>query len=301
MSRAGTNVVSTTHEVIISSGRTIPLPGGKAAVDSVGAWLRVAIAGAWLFGPMYSAVIAAGRRGNRPLLHRLERAWGRQAATAARIRIELIGLEHIERDHPYVVAPLHEGFADALALLRLPLDLVFAARDELFTWRYLGPYLRAAGHPLVPTHDGISGYRALLRMAPTVFDRRESLVVFPQGTILGIESAFSAGAFHLARRFDRPLLPVVITGSHLVWEHPYDPALHLGRTIRLEVLPPIPGAEAVTGAAELEREMKRRALAVVGAPVRRFEPERDGWWDDYPYEIDPHFVDLHQRLAEHRA
>jgi 1-acyl-sn-glycerol-3-phosphate acyltransferase len=47
--------------------------------------------------------------------------------------------------------------------------------------------------------------------------------------------------------------------------------------------------------------MKRRALAVVGAPVRRFEPERDGWWDDYPYEIDPHFVDLHQRLAEHRA
>lgn len=250
---------------------------------------------------MYSAVVWAGRRGNRPLLHRLERAWGRQAATAARIRIELIGVEHIARNQQYVVAPLHEGFADALALLRLPLDLVFAARDELFAWRYLGRYLRAAEHPLVPTHDGVSGYRALLRAAPTVFGQGESLVVFPQGTILGIESAFSAGAFHLAKRFGRPLLPVVLTGSHLVWEHPYDRGLHLGRTIRLEVLPPVPGTEAVTRATELEREMKRRALAVVGAPVRRFEPECDGWWDDYPYEIDPSFADLHQRLAEHRA
>jgi 1-acyl-sn-glycerol-3-phosphate acyltransferase len=250
---------------------------------------------------MYSALIAAGRAGNRPLLHRLERAWGRQAATAARIRIELIGLDSIDPDRSYVVAPLHEGFADALALLRLPLDLVYAARDELFTWRYLGGYLRSAGHVLVPTRDGASGYRSLLRAAPTVFARGESLAVFPQGTILGIESAFSAGAFRLAQRFDRPLLPVVITGSHLVWEHPYDPALHLGRTIRLEVLPPVPGDEAVARAAELEQEMKQRALAVVGAPARRFEPDRDGWWDDYPYEIDPSFEDLHQRLAEHRA
>ena len=250
---------------------------------------------------MYWALLTAGRARNRQWLHRLERAWGHQATAVAQIRVESIGVDLIDPGRSYVVAPLHEGFADALALLRLPLDLVFAARDELFEWRYLGGYLRAAGHVVVPTHDGASGYRSLLRAAPAVFARGESLVVFPQGTILGVESAFSAGAFRLAQRFDRPLLPIVLTGSHLVWEHPYDPALHLGRTIRLEVLPPIPGVAAVARATALEREMKRRALDVVGAPVRRFEPERDGWWDDYPYEIDPAFANLHRRVARHRS
>ena len=233
--------------------------------------------------------------------HALERAWASQAAGAARIRIELIGTHYVDPSTTYVVAPLHEGFADALALVRLPLDLVFAARDELFDWRFLGPYLRAAEQINVPTHDGAGAYRALLRAAPRIFERGESLAVFPQGTILGIESAFRAGAFRLAARFDRPLLPVVITGSHLVWEHPYRPTLRLDRTVRLEVLPAVPGADAVDRAAEIERQMKTKALEVRGAPARRFEPDRDGWWDDYPYEIDPRFEDLHRRVAAHRA
>ena len=301
MSGGGAYVASSMRPVNIEGERALLLPGGKAAVHSASSWLRIAVAGAWLFGPMYGAVISAARLRNRPLLHRVERSWAAQAAAAGRVRIELVGVDHVDPDASYVVAPLHESFADALALFRLPLDLVFAARDELFEWRFLGRYLNNAQHVLVPTHVGAGGYRSLVRAAPTVFSRGESLAVFPQGTILGIESAFSPGAFHLARRFDRPLLPVIITGGHLVWEYPYRRTLRLGRTVRLEVLPPILGAEAVARAAELESEMKQRALAIVGAPARRFDPERDGWWDDYPYEIDPGFPDLHRRVAEHRA
>ena len=51
---------------------------------------------------------------------------------------------------------------------------------------------------------------------------------------------------------------------------------------------------------ELERTMKQRALAQVEAPVRRFVPERDGWWDEYEYEIDQDFPDLYRRVEEHR-
>ena len=51
---------------------------------------------------------------------------------------------------------------------------------------------------------------------------------------------------------------------------------------------------------ELERTMKRRALMAHEAPVRRFVPERDGWWDDYEYTIDDDFPDLHRQVADHR-
>ena len=36
-----------------------------------------------------------------------------------------------------------------------------------------------------------------------------------------------------------------------------------------------------------ETEMKRRALAVLDAPVRRYVPERDGTWEGYRFELDP--------------
>jgi 1-acyl-sn-glycerol-3-phosphate acyltransferase len=46
--------------------------------------------------------------------------------------------------------------------------------------------------------------------------------------------------------------------------------------------------------------MKQRALSSDIEP-RRFEPDRDGWWDDYPYEIDSDFPELADRVAEHRS
>jgi 1-acyl-sn-glycerol-3-phosphate acyltransferase len=51
----------------------------------------------------------------------------------------------------------------------------------------------------------------------------------------------------------------------------------------------------------MERTMKKRAVANRDAPARRFDPDRDGWWDDYRYEIDPDFADLHARVARHRS
>jgi 1-acyl-sn-glycerol-3-phosphate acyltransferase len=128
----------------------------------------------------------------------------------------------------------------------------------------------------------------------------ESVVVFPQGSILGVEVAFQAGAFRLAARTSRPLLPVVLTGSHEVWKHPYSPALHFDRTIRLEVLPPVAGREAMDSMRHVERTMKRRALAAEPGP-RRFDPDRDGWWDGYPYEIDEDFPELREMVHEHRC
>jgi 1-acyl-sn-glycerol-3-phosphate acyltransferase len=45
--------------------------------------------------------------------------------------------------------------------------------------------------------------------------------------------------------------------------------------------------------------MKQKALQAFPEP-RHFDPDRDGWWDDYGYEIDPDYPELAERVAEHR-
>ena len=242
----------------------------------------------------------AGRLGAAQLRHRAERTWARLAVRMLRIDLQITGLEHIDPAESYVVVPLHEGFADIVALLHLPIDLQFVARTELADWRVLGSYLRSSGQITVDTERPLAAYRHLLDRAPSVFARGESLVVFPQGTILGIESAFSEGAFRLAERQGRPVLPIVLAGAGQVWAHPFSPLVRFRRTIRMEILDAIPAKAARSHIPELQRQMKQIALAR-SPQARRFVPERDGWWDDYRYEIDPGFPKLLSRVERHRA
>ena len=282
------------------------LLGGRVGLPTLGLYLRTLVGAAlWLGAPPLAARLLA-RFGARDALHHLERRWARGVARHLRLRLELAGLEHLDPREAYVVAPLHESCADPLALLHLPLKLRCAVRDEFLAWRLLGPYLRDTGHLALRPEEGAGSYRALRRAAPAVFAAGESLVVFPQGSILGIEADFLPGAFALARALGRPLLPVALTGGHRVWEHPYTPRLRYGQRVSLRVLPPMPAGECLARSVdELRREVQRRlkATALSGgmAPPRRFVPARDGYWDGYAYRIDPAFAELAADVARHRA
>ncbi len=263
-------------------------------------WVRSVVRGAGLFGPSYLRLMRAARSNDRRRLHAAERVWAAAAAAAIDLTIEVHGLDHIDPTERYVVAPLHEGFTDLLALQKLPLEMAYTAAEELFTWRYLGEYLSTSHQVAVSRTSGASAYRSLHAAGRMACDQGESLVVFPQGTILGIETAFQRGAFRLAEHLGMPVLPVILTGSAGVWDFPFSTSLHVGRTIRLEVLPPVPTDMTVATSASLEWEMKERALTVTPGP-RRFLPERDGWWDGYRYEIDDRFTELRHAVDEHRS
>ncbi len=252
-----------------------------------------------LFGPARLVLTVAALLPERGLYRAVERWWARLAARLVGLRIDVSGLEHIEPGERYVVASLHEGFADSLALLHLPLSLTAVARDELATFPFLGPQLARGRHLLVRPERPLQSARTLHREARAAIDDGDSILVFPQGSILGIELAFQPGAFHLARRLGRPLLPVVVTGGHRVWEHPFTPTLRVNQAMSVVVLPPIPPEEAVARQAAVEEEMKRLALSSE-TPPRHFDPSRDGYWDDYRYEIHPDFPDLARRVASHR-
>jgi 1-acyl-sn-glycerol-3-phosphate acyltransferase len=222
------------------------------------------------------------------------------------IELTVEGLELVDPHQTYLIAPLHEGFADLLALPEIPLKMRYVARDELFQeWKLLGPFLRDTGQIEISPENGAKSYRQLLRHAGAVFAAGESLVIFPQGTILGIESDFSRGAFAVARYFKQPILPVVLTGSHRVWEFPYSPILRYNQRMSLRVLPPISVEEVLaTPVEELRQKVqqKLKAVALSGEVVspRHFVPARDGYWDGYTYRIDPNFPELAADVEKHR-
>lgn len=264
--------------------------------------LRVAVGSKALIGVGSTVFGLLGRMESRRLIHLGERIWARSTTALLRLRLDITGVANIEPGGRYIVIALHEGFADAVALLRLPLPLRFLVRDELFEWTALGRYLRATGQIRVDDPATKSSLRSMHRRIEASLASGDSLVVFAQGSILGVEIAFQPGAFHIARRLNVPILPVVITGSHTVWEHPYTPTVRLDQTISVRVLPALtPTSLDAATVRGLERRMKLLALDPSTAPARRFDPDRDGWWDDYRYEIDRDFSELANRLARRRA
>ena len=283
------------------------LLGGYLAVGSTREWLRAWAAALVLLGPAQLVLRLAAalpdrgpaRIRGRAACRAAERWWARLAARLIGLRIGISGLEHIDPDERYVVASLHEGFADGLALLHLPLSLSAVARDELATFPLLGGQLARGRHLLIRPERPIPAARAVQRGARAAIEAGDSVLFFPQGSVLGIEIAFQPGAFNLARRLGRPLLPIVVTGGHRVWEHPFSPTLRANQRMSVVVLPPVPAHEAAPQRAVIERQMKELALASA-TPPRRFDPDRDGYWDDYRYEIDPAFPELAQRIASHR-
>ncbi len=278
---------------------TYKLPGHRVTVATRIDWIRSMAHGAYLVGPRRSALMRAARSGDRADLHREERRWAQAAARALKLTIDVSGLHHVDPATSYVVLPLHEGFADLIAVSQLPLAMVYPAAEELFDWDHLGPYLSASGQPRISRANGARAYRSLLRAGTTAVARGESIVVFPQGTIVGIESSFAGGAFRLARSLGMPVLPVVLTGAATVWDYPFSTLLHRYQTIHMEVLAPVPADQAVVRAHEIESTMKDRALAASPAP-RRYVPERDGWWDGYRIGIDDRFPELAARVQAHR-
>lgn len=299
--------VTSTRQATESEGAVrYTLLGGRVGVSSRTLYLRTLADGlVWiLVVPLAGRLL--GRFGRRRWATATQRWWARRLQRALRVEIEWNGVELIDRQERYIVAPLHEGFGDALALLQLPIPLRFVVRDELLDWPLLGPYLRDTGQVAVSPEAGYRAYRTMLRAAPAIFAGGESLVVFPQGAILGIEIAFRRGPVALARALERPILPIALTGSHRVWEFPFAPRLRRGERMSLRVLAPIPAAEVCAQSADdLRRELQRRlsaaALDGVMASPRRFDPARDGYWPGYAYEIDAAFPALAADVAADRA
>ena len=141
--------------------------------------------------------------------------------------------------HPYVVVSNHQSLADIPVISKLPWEMKWVAKKELFGLPVLGWLMKLAGDIAVDRTDPNSRSSVLLR-ARRVLDHGCSVMFFPEGTRSkdGRIKRFHDGAFRLAIRAGVPVLPLAIDGTmNAIPKHGWQ----FGRAdVRLDVLPPIP-------------------------------------------------------------
>lgn len=115
---------------------------------------------------------------------------------------------------PFVVLANHQSILDILMLSRVPREMKWVAKEELFRIPWVGWMLRMSGDIPIRRGDAESGDEALAR-ARAYLERGMSVMIFPEGTRskTGTLLPFKSGAFRLAIETGAPILPIAVHGT----------------------------------------------------------------------------------------
>ena len=153
--------------------------------------------------------------------------------------VEVGGVEPSALAHPYVVVSNHQSLADIPVISKLPWEMKWVAKQELFDLPVMGWLMKLAGDISVDWKDPNSR-SSVIRRARRVLERGCSVMFFPEGTRSkdGRIKQFHDGAFRLAIRAGVPVLPLAVDGTmNAIPKHGWK---FSRADVRLDVLPPVP-------------------------------------------------------------
>ena len=115
---------------------------------------------------------------------------------------------------PFVVVANHQSLLDIVLLCRLPREMKWVIKEELFRIPWIGWMLRLTGDMAVRRGDPESGGEAVAR-AQAYLRRGMNVMIFPEGTRSRDARLlpFKKGAFRLAIETGVAVLPVVVSGT----------------------------------------------------------------------------------------
>ncbi len=114
----------------------------------------------------------------------------------------------------YVVVSNHQSILDILMLSRLPREMKWVAKKELFRIPWVGWMFWLAGDIALRRGDTESG-RKMVSRALRYLGRGMNVMMFPEGTRSGDGRMlpFKSGAFRIAIEAGVPVLPVAVHGT----------------------------------------------------------------------------------------
>lgn len=153
-----------------------------------------------------------------PGLYRTGRMFRRLGFLISRVnpnwKISIEGNTEIDDRQPYVIVSNHMSNADIPVISNLPWEMKWVAKKELFDLPVVGWMMRLAGD--IPVSRG-SKRQALMvfKRCKYYLDKKTSVMFFPEGTRsrTGNLTRFASGAFDLAIREKKPILPLVLDGT----------------------------------------------------------------------------------------
>jgi 1-acyl-sn-glycerol-3-phosphate acyltransferase len=178
------------------------------------------------------------RTGN--LQHFCMRRWSSDNLWLSRVRVELDGLENIDRKRPQIFVANHSGLHDILSLsAHLPIQFRWIAKKTLFSVPFMGWHMGRAGYIAIDRENPRQAAKSIIDAA-NVIRNGVNAIAFPEGTRsrTGGLGTFHSGAFALALRTGVPLIPIVLEGSYRVIM-PKTLQVNPGTIIRIRICPPI--------------------------------------------------------------
>jgi 1-acyl-sn-glycerol-3-phosphate acyltransferase len=169
------------------------------------------------------------------------RLWVRGALLGLRY---VVGLRYTERGRelippqPCLIISNHQSTWETLAFLVLFPDVAIVAKQELLRIPVFSWYLRKSQMVIIDRETGSRAVRALLKQSRKALHAGRSVLIFPEGTRMGIAGPirFRRGVELLYAKLGVVVLPVVVNSGKF-WgpDQPYK----RGGTITVSYLPPI--------------------------------------------------------------
>jgi 1-acyl-sn-glycerol-3-phosphate acyltransferase len=153
------------------------------------------------------------RTGNT--VHHYARWWAKIQLLVSGVRVKVKGMEHLDRENPFIYMANHQGSYDIFALLScLPVQFRWIAKKELFAIPILGWAMRAANYISIDRSGKRKALESIERAAGKI-KGGISVVIFPEGTRSsdGSIQPFKRGGFTLALKSGVPIIPITIRGS----------------------------------------------------------------------------------------
>ncbi len=152
---------------------------------------------------------------DKPVFYRYARSWSRVLLRIAGVAVVVRGAENLEATVRYVYVANHSSLFDIpVALACVPDNIRIMYKRELNKIPVFGWCLSLS--PFIPV-DRADGRDAMAKLEATIASMRDgtSVLVFPEGTRSegGMLGEFKRGAFVLAARSGKPLVPLAILGS----------------------------------------------------------------------------------------
>lgn len=153
---------------------------------------------------------------NRAKLVHAQCFWWSDALTALNPywRISVKGLENIDPSKTYIIVANHESLADIIIIYKTHMYFKWVAKKSLLKLPFIGGLLWVNDHVILSRGE-FGSIKAVYRQAAEWLRRGVSMLFFPEGTRSYTDemNEFQNGAFKLAIREKKPILPVFIGGT----------------------------------------------------------------------------------------
>ncbi len=129
-------------------------------------------------------------------------------------KVRVSGLENIDHKKTYVVIANHQSMADIAVLYQTHMQFKWVAKESLFKVPFIGWCLSLTKHISLERGE-FSSIKKIYREAAEWLRQDMSVLFFPEGTRSETDAmnVFQNGAFKLAIKEKRPILPIRINGT----------------------------------------------------------------------------------------